>query len=123
LAAVRRKKTHPQKLASQVDRKLQQSKAHKYFQYRVDEQGQLQYQKNDELIRSEQQLDGLYLLHTDLAAAQCAKEQVLGNYKSLLAVEDGESPRRFPSCTGKKVGFRVLYLFSPVPRRCDPSSR
>src|SRR4029077_14585238 len=65
-----------------------QLKAHKYFQYRVDEQGQLQYQKNDELIRSEQNLDGLYLLHTDLAAAQCAKEQVLGNYKNLLAVED-----------------------------------
>ena len=88
LAAVRRKKPNPQKLASQVGRKLQQLKAHKYFQYRVDEQGQLQYQKNDELIRSEQNLDGLYLLHTDLAAAQCAKEQVLGNYKNLLAVED-----------------------------------
>jgi hypothetical protein len=88
LAAVRRTKPHPQKLASQVGRKLQQLKAHKYFQYRVDEQGQLQYQKNDELIRSEQNLDGLYLLHTDLAAAQCAKDQVLGNYKNLLAVQD-----------------------------------
>ena len=54
----------------------------------VDEQGQLQYQKNEELIQSEQNLDGLYLLHTDLEAAQCAKEQVLGNYKNLLAVED-----------------------------------
>jgi hypothetical protein len=31
------------------------------------------------LIRSEQHLDGLYLLYTDLEAAQCAKEQVLGN--------------------------------------------
>jgi transposase len=88
LAAVRRKKPNPQKLASQVGRKLQQLKAHKYFQYRVDEQGQLQYQKNDELIQSEQNLDGLYLLHTDLEAAQCAKEQELGNYKNLLAVED-----------------------------------
>jgi len=88
LAALRRKKPNPQKLASQVGRKLQQLKAHKYFQYQVDEQGQLQYQKNDELIRSEQNLDGLYLLHTDLEAAQCAKEQVLGNYKNLLAVED-----------------------------------
>ena len=88
LAAVRWKKPNPQKLASQVGRKLQQLKAHKYFQYQVDEQGQLQYQKNDELIQSEQNLDGLYLLYTDLEAAQCAKEQVLGNYKSLLAVEE-----------------------------------
>ena len=88
LAAVRRKKTNPQKLASQVGRKLQQLKAHKYFQYQVDEQGQLQYQKNEELIQSEQHLDGLYLLHSDLEALQCPKEQVLGNYKNLLAVEE-----------------------------------
>jgi transposase len=88
LAAVRRKKTNPQKLASQVGRKLQQLKAHKYFQYWVDEQGQLQYQKNEELIQSEQHLDGLYLLHTSLQPDRCTKEQVLGNYKNLIAVED-----------------------------------
>src|SRR5580693_3447647 len=28
------------------------------------------------------------VVHTDLEATQCAKEQVLGNYKNLLAVED-----------------------------------
>jgi hypothetical protein len=88
LAAVRRKKPNPQKLASQVGRKLQQLKAHKYFQYWVDEQRQLQYQKNDELIESEQSLDGLYLLHTSLEPVQCAKERVLSNYKNLLAVEE-----------------------------------
>lgn len=88
LAAVRRKKNNPQKLASQVGRTLQRLKAHKYFQYQVDEQGRLQYHKNEELIQSERDLDGLYLLHTNLEAAQCAKEQVLGNYKNLLAVED-----------------------------------
>jgi transposase len=88
LAAVRRKKPNPQKLASQVGRSLQRLKAHKYFQYWVDEQGQLHYQKNEELIEIEQSLDGLYLLHTSLEPARCAKEQVLGNYKHLLAVEE-----------------------------------
>ena len=88
LAAVRRKKPNPQKLASQAGRALQRLKAHKYFQYWVDEQGQLQYQKNDELIQTEQSLDGLYLLHTTLEPAQYAKEQVLGNYKKLLVVEE-----------------------------------
>ena len=66
LAAVRRENPNPQKLAGQVGRTLQRLKAHKYFQYQVNEQGQLQYQKNNELIQSEQNLDGLYLLHTDL---------------------------------------------------------
>lgn len=88
LAAVRRKKPNPQKLASQAGRALQRLKAHKYFQYWVDEHGQLQYRKNQELIQTEQSLDGLYLLHTSLQPAQCAKERVLGNYKNLLAVEE-----------------------------------
>jgi transposase len=35
-----------------------------------------------------QSLDGLYLLHTTLEPARCAKEQVLGNYKKLLALEE-----------------------------------
>jgi transposase len=88
LAAVRRKRPNAQKLASQVGRRLQQLKAHKYFRYWVDEQGQLHYEKNAELIELEQSLDGLYLLHTSLQPAQCAKERVLGNYKNLLAVEE-----------------------------------
>ena len=77
LAAVRRKKSNPQRLASQAGRALQRLKAHKYFQYCVDEQGQLQFRKNEQLIRSEQSLDGLYLLHSSLEPARCAKEQVL----------------------------------------------
>jgi transposase len=88
LAAVRRKKPNPQKLASQAGRALQRLKAHKYFQYWVDEQGQLQYRKNEQLIQTEQSLDGLYLLHTSLEPARCAKEQVLGHYKNLLAIEE-----------------------------------
>jgi transposase len=88
LAAVRRKKPNAQKLASQAGRALQRLKAHKYFQYWVDEQGQLQYRKNHQLIESEQSLDGLYLLHTTLEPARCAKEQVLEHYKNLCAVEE-----------------------------------
>jgi hypothetical protein len=114
LAAVRRKKPNPQKLASQVGRKLQQLKAHKYFQYQVDEQGQLQYQKNDELIRNEQNLDGLYLLYTDLEAAQCAKEEVLGNYKNLLAVEDAFC--QLKTLYGSPSGLSLA--FGPGPQSC-----
>jgi hypothetical protein len=41
----------------------------------------------DSTHQSEQNLDGLYLLRTDLGAAQRAKQQVLGNYKNLLTVQ------------------------------------
>ena len=88
LAAVRRQKVDGQKLASQVGRTLQRLKAHKYFSYRVDGQGKLQWERKEELIAQEAQQDGWYLLHTNQTAQQCSNEQVLGHYKGLLDVEE-----------------------------------
>jgi transposase len=87
LADVKRKKPDAQKLASQAGRALQRLKAHKYFEYHVDAQGRLQWQKKAALIEAEQSRDGFYLLHTSLKPAQGDKGQVLGHYKNLLAVE------------------------------------
>ncbi len=54
LAAVQRKKVNPQKLASQVGRALQRLKAHKYFDYAVDPNGQLQWSRRTEVIQAAQ---------------------------------------------------------------------
>jgi len=88
LAAVVRKKVNAQKLASQVGRMLVRKQAHKYFTYRVDEQGRLQWERKADVITAEERLDGWYLLHTNAAAAKVAKEQVLGHYKGLVEIED-----------------------------------
>ena len=88
LVAVRRRKVDAQKLASQVGRMLERKKAHKYFSYRVDERGVLWWERKTEIITAEERLDGWYLLHTNAAAAQVTKEQVLGHYKGLLEVEE-----------------------------------
>src|SRR5271166_4545167 len=88
LAAVRRQKTDPQKLASQVGRNLQRLKAHKYFTYEVDAAGQLQWARKEEIITQETQQDGWYLLHTNEPAERCSGEQVLAHYKGLLDVEE-----------------------------------
>ena len=88
LAAVRRKKTNPQKLASQVGRCLQRHKAHKYFTYQVDAQGQLQWARKEDLITQEAQQDGWYLLHTNEPVERCSGAQVLAHYKGLLDVEE-----------------------------------
>lgn len=88
LAAVKRKKVDPQKLASQVGRTLQRLKAHKYFSYQVDPQGQLQWKRKEELIEQEALQDGWYLLHTNEPVEKCSGEQVLGYYKGLLDVEE-----------------------------------
>jgi len=88
LAGVKRRKVDAQKLASQAGRLLERLKAHKYFTYRVDAQGQLQWEKKAEVIERETQRDGWYLLHTNCPASSCPKEEVLAHYKGLLDVEE-----------------------------------
>jgi transposase len=88
LAAVKRKKVDVQKLASQVGRTLQRLKAHKYFSYQVDPQGQLQWERKGQIIEQEALQDGWYLLHTNQSIETCSGAQVLGHYKGLLDVEE-----------------------------------
>jgi transposase len=88
LAQVKRRKVNEQKLASQAGRLLERLKAHKYFTYRVDPKGQLQWVRKQEVIDRETQRDGWYLLHTNCPAPACPKEQVLAHYKGLLDVEE-----------------------------------
>ena len=88
LAALKRKKVNAQKLASQAGRALQRLKAHKYFTYQVDPQGQLQWERKADLIAAEAQQDGWYLLHTNEPVEKCSSEQVLGHYKGLLDIEE-----------------------------------
>jgi transposase len=88
LAAVRRKKVDAQKLASQVGRSLQRLKAHKYFSYQVDEQGNLQWTRKEDLIAQEAQQDGWFLLHTNESVENGGSTQVWSHYKGLLDVEE-----------------------------------
>jgi transposase len=87
IADVRRKQVDPQKLASQAGRALQREKAHKYFEYFVDETGCLRWHRKDAVIAEEARLDGWYLLQTNLAREQGDKEDVLAHYKQLAEVE------------------------------------
>ena len=88
LAAVRRKKVDAQKLASQVGRSLQRLKAHQYFEYRVDEQGKLHWQRKEQLIMEEALRDGWFLLHTNESVQKSSSAEVLRHYKGLLDVEE-----------------------------------
>jgi transposase len=87
MARVKRRRVDPQKLASQAGRLLDRLKAHKYFAYHVNPQGQLEWSRKTETIVRETQRDGWYLLHTNCPAETCAKEEVLAHYKGLLEVE------------------------------------
>jgi transposase len=88
LASRERKKVNAQKLASQVGRALQRLKAHKYFNYEVDEKGRLKWSRKAGLIEQESQTDGWFLLHTNHRAPDCDAQQTLAHYKNLLQVEE-----------------------------------
>lgn len=88
VAAVKRKKVNAQKLSSQVGRMLQRLKAHKYFDYAVDEHGLLQWNRREDRIQAEGVRDGLYLLGTNATSEQIPNWGVLSHYKNLLEVED-----------------------------------
>ena len=88
MAAVKRKKTNPPKVASQAGRLLQRFNAHKYFTYEVNAAGKLIWARKTEVIARETERDGWYLLHTNFAVSACAKEEVLAHYKGLLEVEE-----------------------------------
>ena len=109
LAAVPRKKVNAQKLASQVGRMLERKKAHKYFNYRVDDHGHLQWERKKEVFTQEEHLDGWYLLHTNATADQAAKEQVLSHYKGLLNIEE--------ACGELKSYLKVRPVFHRRPDR------
>lgn len=88
LARVPRKKIDTQKLASQIGRALQRLKAHKYFNYTVDPNGQLQWSQRVDVVAAEKAQDGLYLLGTNTTTEQAPAPGVLAHYKNLLEVED-----------------------------------
>jgi len=88
LAGRKRKKVDAQKLASQAGRLLQRLKAHKYYEYHVDEDGCLRWQVRTQVVAEEEKTDGWYLLRTNLDCNEADSKKVLGHYKSLLGVED-----------------------------------
>lgn len=88
LAGVKRSRVDAQKLAGQAGRALAAVKAHKYFRYRVNESGELDWELKRDVIEAESGLEGLYLLETNVGAEQLSGEKVLESYKGLLEVEE-----------------------------------
>lgn len=88
LALAKRRKPNAQKLAFAAGRLLERARAHKYFDYHVDENGILHYKRKESVIQTEEAIDGLYILQTNLVSGRADGQQVVGHYKNLIAVED-----------------------------------
>ncbi|MEI7813110.1 MAG: IS1634 family transposase [Ignavibacteria bacterium] len=87
IAAVNRKKIDVQKLSSQVGRKLLTLKAHKYFEYHVNQDGKLEWKLKSSVVEQECRLDGWYVLTTSISPKTADKEFIFKGYRNLLEVE------------------------------------
>ncbi len=88
LAKAQRKNVDPQKLASQTGRLLERLNAHRYFVYKVNDQGILEWSLKDQEVEKEAQIDGWYLLHTNLPIEKADSTTVFKHYRNLLDVEE-----------------------------------
>ena len=88
LSEIKRKNVDAQKLASQIGRALQRLKAHKYFDYKINEKAKIEWALKNEIVEREQATDGYYLLVTNITDTAYSKEEVCQSYKNLLVVEN-----------------------------------
>jgi hypothetical protein len=65
---------------------LEKLNAHRYFQYNVNDDERLQWERKTDAIEGEEAHDGWYPLHTNLEP-QAPAGAVLAHYKKLLEVE------------------------------------
>ena len=74
------------KIGIRVGRVLGKYKVGKHFELEIAEDG-FSYQRNEERIRDEARLDGVYVVRTSLPAAEMKADAVVRSYKELSDVE------------------------------------
>jgi hypothetical protein len=99
------------KIGVRVGRVLGKYKVGKHFVLEIEEQG-FTYRRNEERIRDEARLDGVYVIRTSLSAADLEAEAVVRSYKQLSDVE-----RAFLNL--KTVHIEVRPIHHRLPERVE----
>jgi len=113
LEVERRTKTPLSKveITDKVARKKNRYKVGKHFDMTIDD-GHFSFGRNEERIRREAELDGIYVIRTSEPAERMSAEDTVRNYKSLALVE-----RAFRCLKG------VDLLVRPINHNLDPRVR
>jgi len=98
-------------IAEKVARKKNKYKVGKHFDMTIDD-GHFSFARNEERIRREAELDGIYVIRTSEPAERMSAEDTVRNYKSLALVE-----RAFRCLKG--VDLRVR----PINHNLEPRVR
>lgn len=113
IAAATRREHRPlrgaAKIGVRVGRVANKYKVAKHFETTITDDS-FTYTRNEEQIRAESALDGLYVIRTDVPVEQMSAEQTVRNYKSLSVVE-----RAFRSI--KTIDLKVRPIHHRKPDR------
>lgn len=95
------------KIGERVGRVANKYKVAKHFETTITDDS-FDYARKDEQIRAEAELDGLYVIRTDVPTEQMSAEQTVRNYKSLSVVE-----RAFRSIKTMDLKVRPIHHRKP----------
>jgi transposase len=85
-AAVKRKR-EPQKVCASIGRIFAKYKIEKFFRWNVTENGELTWSLKQDVIEKEQELDGCYVIKTDVQKDVLNKNETVNTYRNLQKVE------------------------------------
>ena len=83
-----RKRRTAEELGAAVGKALARWKVGKFFTWRVDG-GKLEWEVDEARVQQEQDLDGCYVVRTDVSSEVWNKDQAVGSYRQLAVVEGG----------------------------------
>lgn len=98
-----KKRLTPDQIGLKVGKVIQRWKMGKHFELTIGE-GSFAWKRNEQAIRREAALDGIYVIRTSESAEQMGSEEVVRNYKRLTQVE-----RAFRSLKGMHVRVRPIH--------------
>lgn len=76
-----------QKVAASVGRIFEKYKIEKFFNWNINEQGELSWNLKDDIIEKEKELDGCYVIKTDASKSIINKDETVDCYRNLQKVE------------------------------------
>jgi transposase len=85
ITASKRKATTEQ-ISARVGKLLSKTKMGKYISWKVHD-GKLQWSLNEELVDTEQLIDGCYIITSDVPLKKMAAQEIVASYKKLTLVE------------------------------------
>jgi transposase len=91
-------------IGEKVGRKGNKYKVGKHFITRIED-GKFSFERNEESLQQESQLDGIYVIRTSEEATRLSKEEAVRSYKSLSLVEN-----LFRTIKGLGIRLRPIYL-------------